>query len=62
MTEQVLLDKKQVRELLHVGVNKYVQLKNSVGFPKPIEMYKGQRKLLWRYEDIKKYVDTLAVS
>ena len=62
MTEQMLLDKKQVRELLHVGYNKFIELKKSASFPKPVSIYKGQRRLLWRYEDIKKYIDTLAVT
>ncbi|SFJ75280.1 helix-turn-helix transcriptional regulator [Succinivibrio dextrinosolvens] len=61
MTEQVLLDKKQVRALLHVGYNRFIILKKAKSFPKPVSMYKGQRKLLWRYEDIKNYIDSLAV-
>lgn len=51
-----LLDSAEARSYLGVGRSNFFRLLKDPAFPKPVQLYAGQRKKLWTLEQLRQFV------
>ena len=54
--ENKLLDSAEARAFLGVGRSNFFRLIKDPLFPKPVQLYEGQRKKLWTLDQLRDFV------